>query len=186
MLRLCFTLLMSGFLIGCGSGGDRGQTKGESSMEKLTLESSAFESGAPIPDRHTCDAEGLSPPLAWGAAPEGTQSWALICDDPDAPMGTWVHWVLFNLPAEARELPEGVPTSGDLETGGRHGKNDFARLGYGGPCPPHGKPHRYFFKLYALNTSLSLDPGATKSDVLNAMEGHVVAQGELMGTYVRR
>ncbi len=155
-------------------------------MEKLTLESSAFDNGTPIPAKHTWDTEGLSPPLKWGSPPEGTQSWALICDDPDAPMGTWVHWVLFNLPAEARELPEGLPTDGELETGGRQGKNDFARLGYGGPCPPHGKRHRYVFRLYALDTSLTLDPGASKSDVLKAMEGHVLGQGELMGTYSRR
>ena len=154
-------------------------------MEKLTLESSAFEDGAPIPDKHTCDAEDLSPPLTWGPPPEGTQSWALICDDPDAPMGTWVHWVLYGLPADTTSLSEGVPTDEVVEDVALQGKNDFTRIGYGGPCPPPGKPHRYVFKLYALDSELDLKPGAKKKDLEKAMKGHVLAQGQLVGRYQR-
>jgi hypothetical protein len=113
------------------------------------------------------------------------ESLALVCDDPDAPRGTWVHWVLYDLPPDLAGLPEGVPAGPEPAPGGTHGKNDFGRLAYGGPCPPRGNPHRYFFKLYALDARLGLAAGATKEEVLDAMQGHVLAQGELMGTYQR-
>jgi Raf kinase inhibitor-like YbhB/YbcL family protein len=151
----------------------------------MTLSSSAFKTGAEIPRRHTCEGADLSPALAWDGAPAGTKSFALIADDPDAPVGTWVHWVVYDLPADTSKLPEGLPTTDTLSGGGKQGINDFRKTGYGGPCPPPGKPHRYFFKLYALDAPTNLKPRATKADVLRAIEGHVLAQAELMGTYER-
>lgn len=151
----------------------------------MTLTSPAFAQGATIPRQYTCDGKDISPALQWGEPPEKTQSFALIMDDPDAPMGTWVHWVLYNLPATARSLPEGVPPAADLADGSHHGRNSWKRLGYGGPCPPSGT-HRYFFKLYALDAKLNLASGATKEELLKAMEGHILAQAELMGRYPPR
>jgi len=152
---------------------------------KLEVTSTAFQEGDTIPRQHTADAKDTSPPLRWSDPPEGTQGFALVCDDPDAPRGTWVHWVLFNLPAEARSLDEGVPARDTLDGGARQGKNDFGKLGYGGPSPPKGKPHRYYFKLYALDTRLNLAAGATKAQLLDAMKGHVLTEGQLMGRYGR-
>jgi Raf kinase inhibitor-like YbhB/YbcL family protein len=152
----------------------------------LQLTSSDFRHGEPIPPRHTCDAENRSPALVWTGVPVETRSFALICDDPDAPRGTWVHWVLYNLPAEAVELGTGVPPKPELPSGARHGLNDFRDLGYGGPCPPPGKPHRYFFRLHALDTMINLAPGVTRADLEGAIAGHVLGTGTLMGTYERR
>lgn len=152
----------------------------------IPISSPAFQEGKPIPTQYTCDGEDLSPPLKWSKVPEGTKSLALISEDPDAPAGIWVHWVLYNLPPTITELPEGMPTQEVLPNGAKQGINDFKRIGYGGPCPPPGKPHRYFFKLYALDTELDLKPGATKQELLRAMEGHILAEGQLMGTYQRR
>src|SRR5205814_1331323 len=154
----------------------------------FTLTSPAFAAGAAIPAKHTCDGPDLSPALTWGGAPPAAKTLALIVDDPDAPAGTWVHWVLFNLTATLDALPENVPRSETLPQlgGAAQGRNDFRKLGYGGPCPPAGKPHRYFFKLYALDAVLPLEWGATKADVVRAMKGHIVGQTELMGTYARR
>lgn len=154
-------------------------------MKTVELKSSAFAQGETIPKSHTGDGKNISPPLAWAEPPQGTKCWALICDDPDAPRGTWVHWVLFNLPGNTRELAEAVPMDKSLPNGAIQGKNDFGDIGYGGPAPPKGKPHRYFFKLYALDASLSLKPGATKAELLKAMDGHLLATGELMGKYQR-
>ncbi|MGD2270059.1 MAG: YbhB/YbcL family Raf kinase inhibitor-like protein [Desulfobacterales bacterium] len=151
---------------------------------EIKITSSAFSEGGMIPKRYTCDSEDVSPDLAWSGIPQGTKSIALICDDPDAPMGTWVHWVLFDLPAESTELPAAIPSDNTLSSGAVHGKNDFGRLGYGGPCPPGGT-HRYYFKLYALDTQLNLGSGITKNQLLDAMEGHILAQGQLMGKYKR-
>ncbi len=151
------------------------------------LTSAAFKDGAPIPAKYTCDGVDVSPPLAWSGAPAGTRSVALIADDPDAPGGTWVHWVLYNLPAEVSDLPENIAKVESLDLGGaRQGRNDFRRPGYGGPCPPPGPAHRYFFKLYALDTRLELKAGAQKKDVEAAMEGHVLGSAQLMGTYARQ
>ena len=150
----------------------------------ITVTSSAFTEGDMIPRQYTCDGEDISPPLAWTGVPEGTKSLALICDDPDAPMGTWVHWVLFNIPPTTKELSPKVPSKEILENGARHGTNDFRRLDYGGPCPPGGT-HRYYFKLYALDTEISSAAGITKAQLLKAMEGHVLAEGQLMGRYKR-
>ncbi len=151
----------------------------------ITLTSPAFAEGQPIPVKHTGQGEDRSPALKWTGVPAGAKSLALICDDPDAPVGTWVHWVLYDLPATVAELPEGVPAAGSLESGGKHGTNDFRHLGYGGPMPPPGKAHRYYFSLYALDAPTGLRPGASKKDLLKAMEGHILAQGQLMGTYKR-
>ncbi len=150
----------------------------------IKLTSTAFAEGGMIPRQYTCDGKDMSPPLAWSGVPTTAKTLALISDDPDAPVGTWVHWVLFNLPASVQGLPENVPTTKTLLNGARQGTNDFGRIGYGGPCPPSGT-HRYYFKLNALDTELKLDAGATKAQVLKAMEGHVLAQGQLMGRYKR-
>ena len=147
----------------------------------LLVTSTAFTEAQTIPEKHTCDGADVSPPLGWTGVPQNARSLALICDDPDAPAGTWVHWVLYGLPASATGLEEGTPKSEALASGARQGRNDFKRIGYGGPCPPRGAAHRYFFKLYALDSEISLAAGATKQELLRAMEGHVVAQGELMG-----
>ena len=148
------------------------------------LTSTAFVQGEPIPGRYTCDGEDVSLPLQWGDPPAGTLSFAIIMDDPDAPVGTWIHWVLYNLPDEIRALPEAVPPDTELPDGSRHGENSWRRPGYGGPCPPSGT-HRYFFKLYALDAVLDLAAGASKEQLLQVMEGHILAQAELMGTYTR-
>jgi len=153
---------------------------------KLHLTTTAFAEGQPIPRRHAFDDQDISPALQWSGVPSAAKSLALICDDPDAPMGTWVHWVIYDLPPAASGLSEGVPKSPELANGAKQGVNDYKRIGYGGPCPPPGKPHRYFFKLYALDTMTSLKPGATKKDLLKALDGHVLAEGELMGTYQRK
>lgn len=150
----------------------------------INITSMAFEEGGMIPRKHTCDGVDVSPPLAWTGVPEGAKTIALISDDPDAPVGTWVHWVLFNLPAAEKGLPEAVPPDKELKNGAKQGRNDFRRIGYGGPCPPGGT-HRYFFKLYALDAVLNLPAGATKAELLKAMEGHILAQGQLMGKYRR-
>jgi Raf kinase inhibitor-like YbhB/YbcL family protein len=151
---------------------------------QIKIASRAFEEGGMILKQYTCDGDDVSPPLTWTSVPSGTESVALICDDPDAPMGTWVHWVIFNLPAAVKELPENVPTQKNLANGGVQGTNDFHKIGYGGPCPPGGT-HRYYFKLYALDMALDLQPGSTKKDLLKAMEGHILAEGQLMGRYKR-
>lgn len=149
------------------------------------LKTAAFKPGGDIPTKFTCDGPDVSPALTWTDPPAETESFALIADDPDAPVGTWVHWVVYDVPASARQLPESVPKDGELQGGGRQGSNDFRKIGYGGPCPPPGKPHRYFFKLYALDTKLNLKPGATKNAVEQAMKDHILAQAELMGRYHR-
>jgi hypothetical protein len=151
----------------------------------IELTSTAFQPGATIPAQYTEDGGDKSPPLKWSEPPKGTQSFALICDDPDAPRGTWVHWVLFDLPGETRELEEGLPTTATLSNGAKQGKNDFGKVGYGGPAPPKGKPHRYFFKLYALDKSVGLSAGATKAQLAEAMQGHILAEGQLIGKYGR-
>ena len=150
----------------------------------MEIKSSAFGSGEMIPAKYTCDGADVSPPLEWSESPAGTKSFALICDDPDAPMGTWVHWVIYDIPPAATMLAEGITREKDLPGGGTQGINDFRKIGYGGPCPPGGT-HRYFFKLYALDAMLGLKPGITKDQLLTAMRGHILAEAELMGTYRR-
>jgi Raf kinase inhibitor-like YbhB/YbcL family protein len=151
----------------------------------ITLTSPAFREGETIPRTFTADGDNVSPPLEWGDPPAATAGFALIADDPDAPRGTWVHWVLFDLPPGERRLDQGAAPGESLPSGAKQGKNDFGKLGYGGPSPPPGMPHRYFFKLYALDALTALPPGATKAQVQAAMTGHVLAEGRLMGKYGR-
>jgi Raf kinase inhibitor-like YbhB/YbcL family protein len=157
----------------------------DSPTRSLVVTTTAFRDGEPVPVRHTCDGDDLSPALSWTGVPVEARAFALICDDPDAPRGTWVHWLLWNLPSDAVELGEGVPPNPELPSGARQGTNDSGDLGYGGPCPPPGKPHRYFFRLFALDTPLNLEPGVKRAELESAMAGHVLAQGTLMGTYGR-
>lgn len=163
---------------GCSQASPLVTEEGEAAMA-LQVTSPVFVEGGNIPRKFTCDAENVSPALAWSGIPSGAQSIALIADDPDAPVGTWVHWVLYDLPGDTSAIPEAVMGIGV------EGLNDFRKSGYGGPCPPKGKPHRYFFKVYALDTGLGLKPGASKGEVEKAMQGHVLAQGQLMGKYGR-
>lgn len=153
-------------------------------MLELAVLSAAFAMGAAIPDRYAC--APFSPPLSWSEVPAGTQSIAVLCDDPDAPVGDWVHWVLFNLAPDVRSLPENVARDAALPGGAVQGVNDYGRKGYDGPCPPPGQTHRYHFKVFALDARLALDAGARKADLVRAMRGHVLAQGALMGTYARK
>lgn len=152
-------------------------------IAELTIISAAFAAGAVIPAEFCCSR--ISPPLSWSQVPEGTKSIAVLCDDPDAPGGDWVHWVLFNLPPDTTELPKGMPATPTLSNGAIQGTTDYGRSGYDGPCPPPGRPHRYFFKVFALDMKLSLTPKARKSDMLKAMQGHILAQGELVGKFGR-
>jgi Raf kinase inhibitor-like YbhB/YbcL family protein len=150
------------------------------------LKCTAFSNGGEIPRKYTCSGENVSPALTWTGVPPLARSLALIADDPDAPGGTWTHWILWNLPAQATSLPEGVPTNQESLTNGAHqGKNDFGRIGYGGPCPPPGRPHRYFFRLYALGAAVDLKSGAGRSELESAIKPHILAQAEWMGLFKR-
>lgn len=151
----------------------------------FAMSSMSFQNGGDIPKKFTCDSADVSPELSWTEPPAGTQSFALIADDPDAPAGTWTHWVLFNVQPAARNLPEGVSKIDELPDGARQGRNDFHKIGYNGPCPPPSKPHRYFFKLYALDGKLDLKPATSKQEVEQAMQGHILGKAEWMGKYQR-
>jgi Raf kinase inhibitor-like YbhB/YbcL family protein len=150
----------------------------------IQITSPVFEDGGAIPKKYTCDDLDVSPPIEWTNVPEGTKTFAIVCDDPDAPMKTWVHWIIFNIAGDVSCLPESVPPEKELENGARQGMNDFHKVGYGGPCPPSGM-HRYFFKIYALDTKLDKPAGISKSHLMIAMEGHVLSESHLMGTYTR-
>lgn len=152
---------------------------------QMQITSTAFEDGGTIPTTYTCDADDRSPPLAWNDIPEGTQSLVLIVDDQDAPAGTWVHWLLYDIPPCVDNLPEGQPPTETVPGIGTQGSNDFGRIGYGGPCPPGGSPHHYYFKLYALDMLFNLEPGMNVDDLETVMSGHILDQVELMGIYVR-
>jgi len=170
-------LLLVAALPGCRDSIARGQT--------MNLTSTSFKDGSQIPAKFTCSGANISPQLAWSAPPAATASLALTVADPDAPRGTWVHWVLYNLPAGTRALPEGLPALGQLPDGALQGRNDFGEIGYGGPCPPPGSPHHYVFTLYALDAKLNLPEGATRAQVEAAMQGHVLASGRLVGLFQR-
>jgi hypothetical protein len=148
------------------------------------IESDVFEAGGPIPSKFSCDGQDVSPPLTWNGVPQGANSLALVMEDPDAPAGIWVHWVLYNIPVSLSGLPEGVPAEQELSNGSLSGLNSWRRSGYGGPCPPGGT-HRYFFRLYALDQVLDLGAGATKEHLSEAMQGHILGQTEIVGTYSR-
>ncbi|MBW2061082.1 MAG: YbhB/YbcL family Raf kinase inhibitor-like protein [Deltaproteobacteria bacterium] len=177
---IIYAFLISNFYISSAYGGQ--EKRGQSEAFELT--STVFTHKGSIPERYTCDGKDISPPLTWKNSPKGTKSFAFIADDPDAPVGTWVHWVLYNLTAKTRTLPEDVPPKAELPDGSRHGRNSWGRKSYGGPCPPSGT-HRYFFKLYALDEVLDLASGASKDKLLKAMKGHILGQTELMGEYSR-
>jgi Raf kinase inhibitor-like YbhB/YbcL family protein len=183
-------LLLVWLLAACGGQPSEQPASGampeEEEMMSLMLTSLAFEEGEAIPEEHTCDGDNVSPSLSWSGVPAGTRSLVLLCEDPDAPAKTWVHWVLYDMPPDLTELFEAAPDLRELPFGGYHGQNDFKNLGYGGPCPPPGDPHHYFFRLYALDKVLGLEAGATRQEVGSAMEGHILAEGHLMGTYARR
>jgi Raf kinase inhibitor-like YbhB/YbcL family protein len=182
MIRIMITLILVLILTGCAD--QPGTEVDMTGITKLTLTSPDFAHEQAIPTEFTCDGKDLSPELVWGDPPAGTQSFALIVDDPDAPAGIWVHWVLYNLPAESRGLPRGVPAGASLSSGGVFGLNSWRQMAYGGPCPPSGI-HRYYFTLYALDTVLEQSAGMSKQELLAAMQGHVLGQGQLMGTYTR-
>lgn len=154
-------------------------------MNTIPLSSPAFKQGQPIPTKFTCEGENLSPELQWENLPAGIKNLVLIMDDPDAPMGTFVHWVIYNIPPTLTGLAEGVSTEPQVSGVGTQGLNSARRSGYTGPCPPPGKPHHYYFTLYALDTQTSFEPGLSKEQVLQQIEGHVLAQGQVMGTYQR-
>jgi len=160
-------------------------SKKELDTMELQLSSRAFENDQRIPVKYTADGADVSPPLAWTGVPDSAQAFVLICDDPDAPVGNWIHWVLYDIPGDARELPENVPPEESVLESAKQGKNDFRKLGYGGPAPPPGKPHRYIFTLYAIDAPTGLPAGAGKQEVLQAIEGHVAAKSQLTGIYSR-
>ncbi|MBN1897636.1 MAG: YbhB/YbcL family Raf kinase inhibitor-like protein [Spirochaetes bacterium] len=182
MAKYIMYFIIIAFLCFYDEAADARNKKGGKS--KMILTSSAFKEGGMIPSKYTCDGENISPSVSWENFPEGTKSFAIICDDPDAPAGTWVHWVIFNIPAKTRSLPANVSPEKELNDGTLQGLNDFRKIGYGGPCPPSGV-HRYFFKIYALDVVLELSAGATKAQLLKAMENHILAQAKIMGRYQR-
>ena len=183
---LAAVALAASFLAIAACGGDAGESPVlEDHPLTIEVKSTAFAEGSDIPTRFTCNGADVSPPLQWTGAPQETKSLALIVDDPDA-RGTWVHWVMYDIPSASSELPEAVPNEDATAQGATPGKNDFGSTGYGGPCPPGGSPHRYFFKIYALDAVLDLEPGENTKDLLQAMEGRVLAEGRLMGRYKRR
>ncbi len=179
---LAILIVISPTMIACAREAPAPQKEDEMT---LSLSSTAFKEGDKIPIKYTCDGQDISPPLAWGEPPQNTQAIALIIDDLDAPGGVFTHWVLFNLPASARLLGEDIAAQERLQNGALQGKNDFGRIGYSGPCPPRGSAHRYLFMLYALDKSLDSKPGASKKQIVDAMKGHILAQGQLTGTYQR-
>ena len=155
------------------------------STSGFRMESAAFKEGSGIPVRFTCEGEDVSPALTWAGAPAGTRSFALIVEDPDAPGGVWTHWVVYNLPATTKAMDENQPKQAQLPNGGLQGLSSFGHVGYGGPCPPPGPAHRYFFRLYALDAALPLESGAGKQQVIDAMKGHILGQAQLMGRFKR-
>ena len=162
-----------------------GRAFAQNTPAALKVASSSFTAGKSLPIEFTCEGGDYSPALSWSGVPAGAKTISLICEDPDAPGGTWTHWVLFNLPAATTSLAEKTPTSATLPGGARQGTNDFHRIGYSGPCPPPGKTHHYIFKVYALDFELDLKSGANRQELLHAISGHVIAQGQIIGTYER-
>ena len=183
MSRKSIYLLAALLLCSCQSRNTSSAAK-QKSGKQIVVSSQAFRNGDSIPRKYTCDGSNFSPALSWNSIPAGTGSIALIADDPDAPRGVWVHWVLFNLPANTKELPEHIPASPNLSNGAKQGINDSGTIGYSGPCPPSGT-HRYYFRVYALDTMLKLDAGVSRSKLDKAMKGHIIGQGWIMGRYSR-
>lgn len=187
MSRMFYILLALPILFCCCNKKELPSDSAKEGAKKMTIKvtSTAFQDGGMIPSKYTADGANVSPPLKWEVVLEGTQSIALINDDPDAPMGTWVHWIMWNIPPDKMELPENVPTDQKLADGSCQGITDFRQPGYGGPAPPSGT-HRYYFKVYALDTKLVLSTSSTKAQLVKAMEGHILAEGQLMGKYKRQ
>lgn len=183
-ITILSTMLLLG-LMGMAACASTAPPPSQAGEAVIALSSSAFADGATIPDKFTCKGENVSPPLKWDGVPKGTESLTLIMDDPDAPIKDFTHWVIFNLPADARELTEAVPKDESLPSGALQGQNGLMQLGYFGPCPPPGKPHHYGFALYALDKKLDLAAGASKQQVLEAMQGHILGRGQLTGIYQR-
>ncbi len=184
LVVLTLLFIASFALTGCAGLMPSAYSPGDVETE-LVITSSAFAEGAEIPARYTCDGKNASPPLEWSNVPDGTNSFALILEDPSSPVRNFTHWVIFNLPSDTRSLPEDVPDDEELTSGALQGECGIGIIGYFGPCPPEGYPHHYCFTLYALDTSLDLAAGASKGQVLQAMEGHILAQGRLIGIYSR-
>jgi Raf kinase inhibitor-like YbhB/YbcL family protein len=187
-IRFCCVFLLACLLapaVSCGSSARPLAQRHDASSSAFQVESAAFKEGSSIPVRFSCEGENISPPLTWTHAPAGTRSFALIVDDPDAPAGVWTHWVVYNLPAQTKSMDVNAPKQAELAGGGLQGLSSFGGVGYGGPCPPPGNAHRYFFRLYALDAVLDLQPGAGKQEVLDAMKGHMLGQAELMGRFKR-
>lgn len=182
VLLLAALMVFSSTVIACAREEPASQNGGKVT---LSLSSTAFKEGGEIPVKYTCDGQDISPPLVWDEPPHLTQAFALIVDDPDAPGDVFTHWIIFNLPANVHELGEGIPTQERLENGALQGKNDFGRIGYGGPCPPRGPAHRYRFTIYALDKPLDLEPGVSKKQLIDAVKGHILAQGQLISIYQR-
>jgi len=194
MKRLFFNIVVVfiflTLLSGCDNkaqmvGGKVDESFVKSKILSLIVQSSAFTDRTFIPVEHTCDGEDLSPDLSWREVPVGIESFVIICDDPDAPGGNWVHWIIYDLPADLRSIPKGIDDLPKLPDGSMQGKNDFDRIGYNGPCPPPGKPHRYKYKVYALDKKIGLPPGSSRTEVLKAIKGHIKSRGVLIGTYQR-
>lgn len=177
-------LVVSVFAGGTPERGAAGAPAGKEGERQMTITSGAFENQRAIPAEYSCRGQDVSPPLSFGGVPEGAKSLALIADDPDAPMGTWVHWVVYNIPVDRSGFDRAVSKTERLQDGTIQGTGSNGRIGYAGPCPPSGT-HRYFFKLYALNTMLNIRPGATKEQLVSAMKDHIVGQAELVGTFSR-
>ncbi len=152
----------------------------------FNMTTTSFEHGAPVPVKHACDGDDVSPPLRWDEAPKETVTFALIMEDPDAPGGTFTHWIVYNLPSDCRELEEIIPIEKHLGNGATQGKNDFGKLGYGGPCPPKGTEHHYYFRLFALKKKLPPESANTAADFYNAINGLIIDKAEYMGTYRRK
>ena len=182
--KMFFTAMLLAALVTAGCSKEPKSANGH--LVKIHLTSKAFADGQPIPLKFTGDGLDISPPLAWTNAPAVTKSFALIVDDPDAPAGTWAHWVIYDLPPGTAALAEDQLKTPQLRNGAKQGLNDFKKAGYNGPPPPPGKAHRYYFKLYALDKMTGLAPGASKTDLLKAMDGHVLGEGKLLGTYQRQ
>lgn len=185
MRRMVLVMAIALVMLSSCQRGPKVSVEGErASKMEISVNSSAFKEGEIIPSKYTCDGANVSPPLSWSGIPDGTKSIALICDDPDAPMGTWVHWVIYNLPRDADGLPEAVPRSETLPNSAKQGTNSGGKIGYDGPCPPSGT-HRYYFKVYALDISPNLPPGISKGRLQEETKGHILAEGQLMGRYSR-
>ncbi|MDD5569587.1 MAG: YbhB/YbcL family Raf kinase inhibitor-like protein [Bacteroidales bacterium] len=185
-INLKLIILFFSFLnVFCAGSEKLNNKTNDSLVMKIVLKSNGFNDGEMMPAKFTCDGENISPQLSWDSVPEKTKTFAIICDDPDAPMRAWVHWVIFNIPANMKELKEGMKKNSILENGIKQGTTDFGETGYGGPCPP-SDTHRYYFKIYALDCELNLKVDATKEQLLKAMEGHILAEGELIGKYRRK